>query len=94
MSLYGGSKTKVRVGSGLSEEFRVRVGVHQGSVISPLIFAIQIVREGVRAIAEGMRYIRPPLNTRGKTGLKLDDDVAAVAIDDGHRLLQQILVCW
>ena len=40
MSLYEGSKTKVRVGSGLSEEFGVRVGVHQGSVISPLIFAI------------------------------------------------------
>ena len=39
MSLYEGSRTKVRVGSGLSEEFGVRVGVHQGSVISPLIFA-------------------------------------------------------
>ena len=39
MSLYEGSRTKVRVGSGLSEEFGIRVGVHQGSVISPLIFA-------------------------------------------------------
>ena len=28
------------------------------------------MREGVRAIAEGMRYVRP----RGKTGLKLNDD--------------------
>ena len=42
MSLYEGSRTKVRVGSGLSEEFGVRVGVHQGSVISPLIFAIMV----------------------------------------------------
>ena len=42
MSLYEGSRTKVRVGSGLSEEFRVRVVVHQGSVISPLIFAIVV----------------------------------------------------
>ena len=42
MSLYKGSNTKVRVGSGLSEEFGVRVGVHQGSVISPLIFAIVV----------------------------------------------------
>ena len=41
MSLYEGW-TKVRVGSGLSEEFGVRVGVHQGSVISPLIFAIVV----------------------------------------------------
>ena len=42
MSLYEGSRTKVRVGSGLSEEFGVRVGVQQGSVISPLIFAIVV----------------------------------------------------
>ena len=42
MSLYEGSRTKVRVGSGLSEEFGVRVGVHQGSVILPLIFAIVV----------------------------------------------------
>ena len=42
MSLYEGLRTKVRVGSGLSEEFGVRVGVHQGSVISPLILAIVV----------------------------------------------------
>ena len=28
MSLYEGSRTKVKVGSGTSEEFWVRVGVH------------------------------------------------------------------
>ena len=42
MSLYEGSRKKVRVGSGLSGEFGVRVGVYQGSVISPLIFAIVV----------------------------------------------------
>ena len=42
MSLYEGSRTKVRVGSGFSEEFGVMVGVHQGSVLSPLIFAIVV----------------------------------------------------
>ena len=42
MSLYKGSRTKVRVGLGLLEDFGVRVGVHQGSVISPLIFAIVV----------------------------------------------------
>ena len=42
MSLYEGSKTKVRVGSGTSEEFWVRAGMHQGSVLSPLIFAIVV----------------------------------------------------
>ena len=50
MSLYEGSRTKVRVGSGTSNEFGVRVGVHQGSVLSRLIFAIvvDVVTEHVR----------------------------------------------
>ena len=42
MSLYEGLGTNVRVGSGLLEEFGVSVGVHQGSVVSPLIFAIVV----------------------------------------------------
>ena len=40
LSLYDGAKTRVRVGSACSEEFEVKVGVHQGSVVSPLLFAI------------------------------------------------------
>ena len=40
MSLYDGAKTGVRVGSALSEEFEVGNGVHQGSVLSPLLLAI------------------------------------------------------
>ena len=32
MSLYEGAKTRVRVGLELSEEFKVKVGVHQGSM--------------------------------------------------------------
>ena len=34
MSLYNGAKTKVKVGSGLSDEFSGNVGVHYGSVLS------------------------------------------------------------
>ena len=50
MSLYDGAKTRVRVGSAYSEEFEVKVGVHQGSVLSPLLFAI-----GVDVITENAR---------------------------------------
>ena len=42
MSLYHGAKTNVCVGSELSQEFLVQVGVHQGSVLSPLLFAIAV----------------------------------------------------
>ena len=42
MSLYHRAKTKVLVGSELSEESVVQVGVHQGSVLWPLLFAIAV----------------------------------------------------
>ena len=42
MSLYDGENTRVRMGSAYSEEFEVKVGVYQGSVVSPLLFAIAV----------------------------------------------------
>ena len=39
-SMYENAKSKVHLGSKLSSDFNVRVGVHQGSVLSPLLFAI------------------------------------------------------
>ena len=42
MSLYEGLGTKVRGGLGLVEELGVSDGVHQGSVLSPLIFVIVV----------------------------------------------------
>ena len=42
MGLYKGAKTKVKVGRHFSEEFEVNVGVHHGSVLSPLLFATVI----------------------------------------------------
>jgi hypothetical protein len=38
MRLFEGARTRVRVESELSDAFEVKVGVHQGSVLSPLLF--------------------------------------------------------
>ena len=39
MALYTEACTVVRTDAGLSESFEVTVGLHQGSVLSPLLFA-------------------------------------------------------
>ena len=38
--MYSNARSRVRVGEGYSEEFEVKFGVHQGSVLSPLLFII------------------------------------------------------
>ena len=35
---YANAQSCVRVGEGYSEEFEVKISVHQGSVLSPLFF--------------------------------------------------------
>ena len=42
MSLYEGTKTRGRVDSELLEEFEVKVGMHQGSVLLPFLFAVVV----------------------------------------------------
>ena len=53
MSLYEGAKIRVRVNSELSEELEVKVGMHQGSVLSPFILAVvvDVVTEFARECA-------------------------------------------
>ena len=54
MSLYEGAKTRVRVDCELSDEFEVKVGMHQGSVLSPVHFAVvvDVVTEFARMCAK------------------------------------------
>ena len=42
MSLYEGTKTGVRVHSELSEEIEVKVGMHQGAVLSSFLFVVVV----------------------------------------------------
>ena len=38
--MYASAQSSVCVSEGYSEEFEMKVGVHQGSVLSPLLFII------------------------------------------------------
>ncbi|GAB1611238.1 uncharacterized protein LOC115210534, partial [Argonauta hians] len=49
-ALYSGATSKVRIGTDYTEEFNVNVGVHQGSVLSPLLFIVVL-----QSIAEGFK---------------------------------------
>ena len=42
MSLYVGARMRVRVNSELSEEFEVKVVMHQGSVLSHFLLAVVV----------------------------------------------------
>ena len=53
MSLYEEAKTRVRADSELSEESKIKVGIHQASVLSPFLFAevVDVVNELARESA-------------------------------------------
>ena len=53
--LYEGAKTRVRVDSELSEELQAKVGMHQGSMLSPFLFALVV--DIVNEFPERVRYV-------------------------------------
>ena len=40
MALYVETKTRVKTIAGISQDFYIGVGVHQGSILSPLLFIV------------------------------------------------------
>ncbi len=40
MELYVKTSSKIKTKNGISNDFEIGVGVHQGSVLSPLLFII------------------------------------------------------
>ena len=55
-TMYSKASTVVKLGAGESREFEVRVGVHQGSVLSPLLFIAVLEAISRRFDRQGLPY--------------------------------------
>ena len=55
-TMYSKASTVVKLGAGESREFEVRVGVHQGSVLSPLLFIAVLEAISRRFDKQGLPY--------------------------------------
>ena len=78
--MYDGATTTVRSAAGLTEEFKVGVGLHQGSAIIPFLFAIIIDR-----LTESIRKDAP-------WDMLFADDI--VLSRQNHRKLEEDLEIW
>ncbi len=57
MALYVNSTSKVKTPTGISEEFSIRVGVHQRSALSPLLFIVVMQEATKEARREGLKEL-------------------------------------
>ena len=55
MVTYEGARTAVRVGTGVSQDFEVKVGVHQDLMLSPLLFVI-VMQAVTRKAKQGLPW--------------------------------------
>lgn len=78
--MYNDVKTKVVSPAGISEEFEVKVGVHQGSTLSPLLFNIV------------MNYVTKDLQKPAPWTLLYADDIVLIA--ETMQEVQSDLTMW
>ena len=66
--MYANARNRVRVGEGYSEEFEVKVGVHQSSVLTPLPSSLRLKPCHASSALESpgktsmLTYLLPSLN--------------------------------
>ena len=80
MGLYVNSVSRVRFAGGLSEEFPIRVGVHQGSALSPLLFKL-VMEEATKSIRRGDPW-----------ELLYADDLVLTA--ESRQEMEEMLITW
>ena len=78
--MYDRATTTMRIAAGLTEEFKIGVGLHQGSALSPFLFAIIIDR-----LTEDIRKDVP-------WDMLFADDI--VLSRQNHRELEEDLEIW
>ena len=70
MTLFEDANTVVRTSTGDTDSFEVKVGVHQGSVLSPLLFAI-VMDAVTRTTREGREQLEKDYPGRFSTQMTL-----------------------
>ena len=80
MDMYDGARTAVRSSAGLTEEFEVGVGLHQGSTLSPFLFAI------------GMDKLTEEIRAESPWDMMFADGI--VLCREDRRQLQEVLEVW
>ena len=79
-NMYTGCETVVRCAAGLTEPFNVKVGLHQGSALSPLLFAVV------------MDQLTGEVRNEAAWSMMLADDI--VLVREGGEEIKQDLERW